>query len=90
MVTRIVLAALVVVAAMAVVKDGRVLHVAGLTGSCSVVQSTPGGAQLEACRAGRLEGMPDLTRQGCTDMGTVTGRRYWRCPAPLAAAEASN
>ena len=63
MVTRIVLAGLVVVALMVGVKDGRILRVAGLTGSCTVVQTIADGTQLEACKAGKLEGMPDLSRQ---------------------------
>ncbi len=83
MVTRIVLAGLVVVALMVGVKDGRILRVAGLTGSCSVVQTIADGTQLEACKAGVLEGMPDLSRQGCTDIGTAIRRQYWKCPAPL-------
>jgi hypothetical protein len=83
MVTRIVLAGLVVLALMVGVKDGRILRVAGLTGSCTVVQTTVDGTQLEACKAGKLEGMPDLSRNGCTDVGTATGREYWKCPAPL-------
>lgn len=83
MVTRIFLAGIVVVAIMAGIKDGRILRVAGLTGSCLVVQTTSDGTQLEACRAGKLEGMPDLSRHGCTDVGTAIGREYWKCPAPL-------
>ena len=83
MVTRIVLAGLVVVALMVGVKDGHVLRVAGLTGSCTVVQSTVDGTQLEVCKAGKLEGMPDLSRQGCTDVGIAIAREYWKCPARL-------
>jgi hypothetical protein len=83
MVTRIVLTGLVVVALMVGVKDGRILRVAGLTGSCLVVQTTADGTQLEACKAGKLEGMPDLSGRGCTDVGAAVGREYWKCPAPL-------
>ena len=42
------------------------------------------GEQIEACSSGKLEGAPDLTRNGCTDSGTYAGRVYWRCPAPVA------
>ncbi len=83
MVTRIVLTGLVVVALMVGVKDGRILRVAGLTGSCTIVQTTADGTQLEACKAGKLDGMPDLSRNGCTDVGPAVGREYWKCPAPL-------
>ena len=84
MVTRILLTGLVLAALMGGIKDGRVLRVAGLTGSCTVVQTTVDGTQIEACRAGRLEGMPSLAGRGCTDMGLVVGREYWTCPAPVA------
>jgi hypothetical protein len=83
MVTRIVLTGVVAAALMAGVKDGRILRVSGLTGSCTVVQTIADGTQLEACTAGKLEGLPDLSRNGCTDVGTAVSRVYWRCPAPL-------
>jgi len=83
MVTRIVLTGLVLAGLMVGVRDGRVLRVAGLTGSCSVVQTSVDGTQLEACRAGKLEGMPSLTRQSCADLGLVAGQEYWKCPAPM-------
>jgi hypothetical protein len=85
MVKRILVTGLVLVALMAAIKDGRVLRDAGLTGSCSVVQQTADGTQLEACRGGKLEGMPDLSRNGCTVVGTAAGREYWKCPAPVVA-----
>jgi hypothetical protein len=83
MITRIALTAAVVAAGMFAVKDKRILHAAGLTGSCSVVQTISGGGQMEACSSGKLEGAPDLSRNGCTDAGLYAGRVYWRCPAPV-------
>jgi len=83
MVTRILLTGLVIAALMAGVKDGRVLKVGGLTGSCAVVQTRGDGTQLEACKAGKLEGLPSLSRQGCSTMGQFSGREYWKCPAPI-------
>jgi hypothetical protein len=88
MVKRILLTGLSLAALMGVVKDGRVLRVSGLTGSCAVVQTTADGTQLESCRAGKLEGMPDLSGHGCTTMATVGGREYWKCPAPVVASPA--
>jgi len=85
MITRIVLVGAVIAAGMGAVKDGRVLKVTGLTGTCSVVR-TAGAQQLEACSSGKLEGAPDLTRSGCTDAGPFAGRVYWRCPAPVGSA----
>jgi hypothetical protein len=86
MVKRIVLVGAVIASAMFAVKDHRVLHVVGLTGACTVVQTAANGEQTEACTSGKLEGAPDLTRNGCTDTGLYAGRVYWRCPAPVQSA----
>jgi hypothetical protein len=86
MVKRIVLVGAVIASAMFAVKDGRVLHAAGLTGSCVVVQTAANGQQTEACTSGKLEGAPDLSRNGCTDAGLYAGRIYWTCPAPVQSA----
>ena len=86
MVKRIVFVGAVIASAMFAVKDGRVLHAAGLTGSCAVVQTAANGEQTEACTSGKLEGAPDLSRNGCTDTGLFAGRIYWTCPAPVQSA----
>ena len=81
--------ALVVLVAMALVKDGRVLHRAGLTGNCSAVASAADGTTWQACKPGRLEGRPDLTHDSCTSIGMHGSLEYWRCPAAIAAAMAA-
>jgi hypothetical protein len=86
MFTRILFVAALIVTGMFAVKDGRVLKDAGLTGSCRVVQTAANGEQMEACSSGKLEGAPDLSRNGCTDTGLYAGRVYWRCPAPVVSA----
>jgi hypothetical protein len=86
MVTRIVFVAALIAGGMFAVKDHRVLQAAGLTGSCAVIQTAADGQQIEACTSGKLEGAPDLTRNGCTDSGPYAGREFWRCPAPVASA----
>ena len=86
MITRIALVGALIAAGMGAVKDGRVLKLTGLTGTCNVVQTTTAGEQLEACSSGKLEGAPDLTRNGCADAGLFAGRVYWRCPAPVGSA----
>jgi hypothetical protein len=83
MVKRVVFFATVVLALMIAIKDGRVLDRTGLTGTCSVVQTSADGSQLEACRAGKLEGAPDLRRQGCRDAGATGPLEYWRCPSSV-------
>lgn len=72
------------VAGLAAVKDGDVLERAGLVGSCTTV-AVPGRASeaWQACRPGRLEGRPNLTRQSCISHGVSRELEYWRCPNPL-------
>jgi hypothetical protein len=71
-------------AVMVAIKDGRVLRATGLTGSCAIVQTASDGTQVEACRPGKLQGRPDLTRDSCKDAGQSGSVDYWRCPAAVA------
>ena len=84
MVKRIVVVGALIAAAMFAVKDGHVLRDAGLTGSCTVVATAANGEQTEACSSGKLEGAPDLSRDGCSETGLYATLVYWRCPAPVA------
>ena len=68
-------------ALMVVIKDGRVLRSAGVTGSCSVVQVFSDSSELTACRPGKLQGRPDLSRSGCRAVGSRAKVWYWSCPA---------
>jgi hypothetical protein len=90
MLLRIVLVGALLVGAMVAVKDGRVLRDAGLTGSCSSV-STPTGQNTfwKACKKGRLDGRPDLSRQGCTAVSIKSGVEWWRCPASIGSSRAA-
>jgi hypothetical protein len=84
----VLVAAILIVALMVAVKDGRVLHNTGLTGGCRAV-ATPAGddGAWHACDRGKLQGAPDLTRQGCKSAKVVGKTEYWRCPAAI---ESSN
>jgi hypothetical protein len=77
MIKRVVAIATLVLALMVAVKTG-------LAGSCSVVQVAADGSELQACRAGKLEGRPDLRRDGCRDAGVSGSYGYWRCPSSVA------
>jgi hypothetical protein len=85
--SRILLTAALIVALMAAVKDGRLARGAGLTGKCASV-AAPAGHEWtwESCTPGKLEGAPDLSRQGCTRAAANGQTVYWRCEAQLAAA----
>ncbi len=85
---KILLVGAVVVATMVVVKDGRVLARAGLTGSCHQVSETAQGLTLQACSRGKLEGYPDLTPRSCTSTGLRSKVEYWRCPASVVSSQA--
>ena len=84
--SRILATVALVVLAMALVKDGRILHRAGLTGSCRSVATAADGTTWQACKPGRLEGRPDLSHDSCTSTGLRGRVEYWRCPAPIATA----
>ncbi len=71
-------------APMFAVKDGRVLERARLTGSCSAVAAPAGDpAPWQACRSGKLQARPALSRKWCTSQGVVGDLEYRRCAAPV-------
>jgi len=41
----------------------------------------------QKCIAGRLQGAPNLSRQGCTSVSSVGKIEFWRCPARINAAQ---
>ncbi|MDQ3995628.1 MAG: hypothetical protein M3303_01270 [Gemmatimonadota bacterium] len=76
--------ALAVFSLMVAIKDGGLLREAGLLGSCTTVAAPPGSSGYwQACRPGRLEGRPDLSRRSCERQGTARGIEFWRCPAEI-------
>jgi hypothetical protein len=86
---RIIVAAALIVAAMAIIKDGRALEETGLVSSCQAVAAPIGqSGYWEACRPGRIEGRPDLTRRSCVSQGVNAQVEYWRCPSPIASGQA--
>jgi hypothetical protein len=89
MIKRVVAVGICIFALMVVVKDGRVLRMTGLTGSCSVAQTFTDSSELAACRAGKLEGRPDLSHRGCRSVGIAAPYEYWRCPAGFDISDAS-
>jgi hypothetical protein len=81
---RILVATTLIVLVMVAVKDGRALEQSGLLGSCKAV-ATPAGqtGYWHSCRAGKLDGRPDLSFRPCTSHHTMGKVEYWRCPTPL-------
>jgi hypothetical protein len=83
MLTRVVIAAVLILAVMIGLKDGRLTRQIGLAGSCRVVQTATDGTQVDACSGGKLSGRPDLTSKSCVSTGFRGSVEYWRCPAPV-------
>jgi len=88
MVTRVISLAVLILALMIAVKDGRVLRDTGLTGHCTTAQTNIDGSQIDSCRRGKLEGWPDLSSRGCTGEPVRNDVQYWSCPAPIASGQA--
>jgi hypothetical protein len=86
MLLKIVLATALIAVGLGFVKDGRVLAGAGIVAKCSAVGAEAAdGAVWQACRPGKLEGRPDLTKKSCVSSGVREGLEYWKCPAPVKA-----
>ena len=83
----VVVAAALILAAMVMIKDGRLLRGAGLTGGCSSI-ITPSGqtGAWQKCTPGKLQGAPNLSRQGCTAVRSFGKTELWRCPARIGSA----
>jgi hypothetical protein len=80
------LGAVLILLVMVAIKDGRLLREAGLTGGCRPVAAPKGlDGDWQACDPGKLQGAPDLTRQGCSSVSFVAKTEYWRCLAGIGA-----
>jgi hypothetical protein len=81
---KILVASTFLVLALVVIKDGRALERYGVLGSCHAVATPAGKAGYwYACRAGRIDGQPDLSLRPCTAHHRLGSVDYWRCPTPL-------
>lgn len=91
MLLKILVVGAVLIGAMAVIRDGRVLKDAGLLSSCSAV--TVNGhvdPTLLSCSKGRLDGFPNMTTKACKLMSTRPQRQFWRCDAPVVSSQTPN
>ena len=83
----VIVAAALILAVMAVIKDGRLLRSAGLAGSCVSVAAPRGETGgWQRCTSGKLQGAPNLSRQGCAVASSVGKTEFWRCPAQIGSA----
>lgn len=86
MLLKILVVGVVLIGAMAAIRDGRVLRDAGLLSSCSAVNNRAVLNEL-SCSKGRLDGFPDMTDKSCTLIGATRQRQYWRCVAPVVSSQ---
>ena len=87
MLSRVVVTAVLFLAAMVAVKQGA-LRQAGLTGSCAAVQTLSDGSQWLTCTPGRLAGRPSLASNSCTSAGVRGKTEWWHCPAQIVSSAA--
>lgn len=88
MLIKIIIVGALLVGAMAVIRDGRVLKDAGLLSKCSAVtvngKSDP---TVLSCSKGKLDGWPNMTAQSCNLIAVHPSREFWRCQAPVVSSQ---
>lgn len=88
MLLKILVVGVVLIGAMAAIRQGSVLRDAGLLSTCSPVTA---GAHADqntlSCTKGRLDGWPDLTDKSCNLIAVNPSREYWRCAAPVVSSQ---
>ena len=88
MLVKILIVGVVLIGAMAAVKDGRVLRDAGLLSSCTAVaENSKSDPTLLSCSKGRLDGWPDMTNKSCNLISVHPKHEYWRCVAPVVSSQ---
>ena len=73
-----------IAAALVAARQSNALERAQLLSSCSEV-AAPAGEEgtVMACRAGRLDGKPDLSLKSCHSRGVSGSFEYWSCPTRI-------
>jgi hypothetical protein len=88
MLLKILVVGVVLIGAMAAIRNGSVLRDAGLLSACNAVNiSGHAGENTLSCSKGRLDGWPDLTNKSCNLIAVKATREYWRCLAPVVSSQ---
>jgi hypothetical protein len=82
MLSRVVVAAVLILGAMIAVHAGA-LRAVGIAGSCKAMQTLADGSQWVACSSGSLSGRPTLASKSCTSAGVSGDTEWWHCPAQV-------
>jgi hypothetical protein len=89
--SRIVLVAALIVAALAFAKENHAFERAGIVHECNAISAPIGqDGHWAACKQGWLDGYPDLSIDSCERVGRSASREFWRCPAPLSNSYSTN
>lgn len=77
---RIVIFAVLVLAVMLVIKDGRIPEKLSVISRCETV-ATPLGqtGTWKACYPGKIDGIRSLDDEGCTYVSTEGEAQIWKC-----------
>jgi hypothetical protein len=89
MLLKILVVGVVLIGAMAAIRNGSVLRDAGLLSACNPVSvnNNHGDQNTLSCTKGRLDGWPDLTDKSCSLIAVNPSREYWRCEAPVVSSQ---
>ena len=81
---KVAFAIVAIAAALVAAKQSNALERAQLLSSCSEVAAPAGDDRsVLACRAGKLDGMPDLSLKSCESRGISGSFEYWSCPTKI-------
>jgi hypothetical protein len=91
MLVKILIVGVVLIGAMAAIRDGRVLRDAGLLSTCA--PATVNGKSdptMLSCSKGRLDGWPNMTDKSCDLVAVHAKHEYWKCAAPVVSSQTPN
>jgi hypothetical protein len=88
MLLKILVVGVLLIGAMAAIRNGSVLRDAGLLSACNAVNvDGRAGQNTLSCTKGRLDGWPDLTNKSCSLIAVDRTREFWRCEAPVVSSQ---
>jgi hypothetical protein len=88
MLLKIIVVGVLLIGAMAAIRNGSVLRKAGLLSTCNAVNIRGrSGQNTLSCSKGRLDGFPDMTDKSCSLIAVDPNRQYWRCEAPVVSSQ---
>lgn len=84
--TKILVVLALLIGALALIQQQRVVERAGIVGKCAEVRpptSDVPGTQWWSCSEGLITGFPSLVKDNCALKIRAQDRQVWRCPFPI-------